>query len=382
MKNQWKAVLLTAVFMLTVFTSFYLVYADDISWQYDNAAKTLYITGSGNMEDYSAGNVPWNACLNQMEKVVVEDGVQRVGKYAFAGASKLSDVVLADSVTVIGEYAFASCPLLNGLTLGSEVIEIENNDCSFAYNGATLKERFVLSVQSGSYALFFAYKNNVSFVCEDVRTGILHVSLQKGMTAYFPYTANYSGSYRFYSVSKHDTLGYIYDADGRQLAYNDDHSTEYDASMGSTDFGITQTLTKGERYFLGVRIFNPSLKAHFDVYFVPVEYTVSGTLYPMAAPDGTASELPLVGAQMDGVALTNGAFTKTVSGLSETVIFSCDGVTLEHTFCVEDGDDITLTMMMCDSNHDGIVNAKDYAYMLKSDSPYLPLFDSFINYTY
>ena len=166
------------------------------------------------------------------------------------------------------------------------------------------------------------------------------------------------------------------------MAYNDDHASAYDSNMGSTDFGITKTLTKGERYFLAVKVFNPSLKANFDVYFKPVSFTVSGSIYAMNSPNGDASDILLNNAAIDGVATDNGSFTKTVNGVSETVSITCDGVTKEHTFTVEDGDEIVITMMMCDVNGDGIVNAKDFALMQQSNSRYLSLFENFMNYRY
>ena len=381
-KKKLTAIVMAFILVMTAFTSIFVAFADTITWQYDSATKTLTVSGSGAMDDYTPEEVPWSAYTLQLEKVVVEEGVTTIGKNAFIGCSRLSDVSLADSVTTIGEYAFASCPMLQELTLNNNIISIKNNDVSFAYNGSTPKDNFVIITVPGSYALYYAYQNNLSFIAEDVKTGILHVSLQKGMTAYFPYTARYSGQYRFYSVSKHDTRGYLYSSAGTQLAYNDDHATGYPSGLGSTDFGLTFTLTKGEKYYLATNILNFSLKAKYDVYFEPVEYTVSGTLRAMANPSGDASDITLVNAYMDGVALQDGTFTKTVSGLSDTVTFTCDGVTLEHTFTVEDGDEIVLSMMMCDVNADGIVNAKDYAYLQQQQSPYLPLFENFINYTY
>ena len=38
--------------------------------------------------------------------------------------------------------------------------------------------------------------------------------------------------------------------------------------------------------------------------------------------------------------------------------------------------------MMCDSNQDGIVNAKDYAVMNNTNSVYKQFFINFINYRY
>ncbi len=382
MKNKKLIALITAI-ALTVVSVFSAViaFADDVSWSYDSDTKTLYITGSGNMDDYtSVASTPWSNVILDIENIVIEEGVTGIGNYAFSGAEALRNVTVADSLKTIGEYAFSSCPELMSLTLGSGVTSIK--DESFAYNGAVRKDNFIVNTVSGSYALYFAYKNNISFSCEEVKTGVIHVSLQKGMTAYFPYTCKYTGQYRFYSVSKHDTLGYIYDENKSQIAYNDDRGSLFNSEQGSTDFGLTKTLTKGEKYYLGVKIFNPSLTGKFDVYFEPVEYTVSGSLYAMNTPDGDASDILLDNATVDGVATDNGSFTVNVSGLSKTVSFECDGVTLEHTFSVDDGDEIVITMMMCDVNSDGIVNAKDYAYMLQSNSRYTPLFENFINYRY
>ncbi len=380
-RKKLTAVIIAAALLIASVFSVLYAFADDVSWSYDSDSATLYITGSGNMDDYeSISETPWRDYMSSIESVVVQSGVTGIGKCAFNGASSLSNVEIADTVTTIGEYAFGSCPSLLSLTLSGNVTSI--GDISFAFNGNVEKQNFALIVPAGSYGLFYAYKNNINFISENVKTGTIHVSLQKGMTAYFPYSCKYSGSYKFYSVSKHDSLGYVYNSSKTQIAYNDDHGISYNSDQGSTDFGLNVTLTKGEDYYLAVKVFNPSLKANFDVYFEPVQFTVSGSVYAMNSPSGDASDILLTDATIDGAATNNGAFTKTVNGLSETVEFACGGVTLEHTFTVDDGDEIVITMMMCDLNSDGIVNAKDYAYMLKTNSPYAPLFENFINYRY
>jgi hypothetical protein len=256
--KRLTALVIIAAVISCVFTSVLMAYADDIHWSYDSVNKTLVISGSGDMTDYqNRDTAPWSAHLQEVENVIIEEGVTSVGDYAFCGAAELESVVIASSVTKLGSFSFASCPLLMSLELSESVITI--SDASFAFDGTQEKTGFTLVTAPGTYALYYAYKNNISFICEDVRAGVLHVSLQKGMTAYFPYTPKISATYRFYSVSKHDTLGYIYDSDKNQIAYNDDHSGVYDSSQGSTDFGLNKALTAGNRYYLAVNIFNPSL---------------------------------------------------------------------------------------------------------------------------
>lgn len=84
-------------------------YSSEVFWLYDADAKTLTIKGSGAMADYaSASEAPWSGY--DVEKIVVEDGVTRIGAYAFAGFVKLrqdsADVTLPEGIDV-ADTAFA-----------------------------------------------------------------------------------------------------------------------------------------------------------------------------------------------------------------------------------------------------------------------------------
>ncbi|MBR2278275.1 MAG: leucine-rich repeat protein, partial [Eubacterium sp.] len=117
-----------------------IAYAENnVTWSYDSSTKTLYISGTGAMDNYeNSYSAPWNSHILEIENLVVEDGVTSVGNYALSGAEKLDNVSLADSVKTIGEYAFASCPALKVLSLSSNVNSIA--DYSFAYNGVNQKD--------------------------------------------------------------------------------------------------------------------------------------------------------------------------------------------------------------------------------------------------
>ena len=88
------------------------------SWAYDQETKTLTISGSGSMADFkyttiddAKGNVdeqglmsfPWAEYKNEVKKVVVEDGITRLGNQAFRKFFALEELsVKSDDLTEIG----------------------------------------------------------------------------------------------------------------------------------------------------------------------------------------------------------------------------------------------------------------------------------------
>ncbi|MBR6531225.1 MAG: leucine-rich repeat protein [Clostridia bacterium] len=73
------------------------------TWEYNEEEKTLYISGSGAMEDFSA-NPPAIHNLIDYEKVVIGEEITRIGAYAFYGAAAM-DFEISLNVTEIGEKA-------------------------------------------------------------------------------------------------------------------------------------------------------------------------------------------------------------------------------------------------------------------------------------
>ena len=77
--------------------------------------------GECNMKHYWSVNgvltLPWSDYLDQITKIVVEDGVNGIGQMAFFGMPNLKEVVLADSVTKINGYAFKNCAALTDINL-------------------------------------------------------------------------------------------------------------------------------------------------------------------------------------------------------------------------------------------------------------------------
>ncbi len=101
------------------------------------APYTMTVSGNGEMADYKLlegkdkydkTDSPYHDYLTKTNKVVVKDGVTRVGNYAFAQAfvktSNIKEVVLADSVKEIGHYAFKNQLGIQSIDFGNSLTNI------------------------------------------------------------------------------------------------------------------------------------------------------------------------------------------------------------------------------------------------------------------
>lgn len=84
---------------------------DNLTWTI-YSSNVLYITGTGDMYDYSISNpAPWSKY--PFEKVAaITNGVTSVGDYAFYNCDKLATVFLGYDVERIGKSAFENCDKL------------------------------------------------------------------------------------------------------------------------------------------------------------------------------------------------------------------------------------------------------------------------------
>ena len=87
--------------------------AGDVTWNFDAATGMLTISGTGAMADYDQTTAPWAFLSDQITRVVIGEGVTKVGNNAFSGCTALNDVfVKSDNVPTIGSNAFnASAPI-------------------------------------------------------------------------------------------------------------------------------------------------------------------------------------------------------------------------------------------------------------------------------
>lgn len=112
---------------------------DKITWDYDRETDTLVISGSGEMEDYEdLDDAPWAKHSFECKKIIVEEGVERIGNNAFSAFLMLESVVLADSVETLGDSCFALCTALESVRFPAKLEDIEASAFSCCTNLGTL----------------------------------------------------------------------------------------------------------------------------------------------------------------------------------------------------------------------------------------------------
>ena len=145
---------------------------DNCKWIFDEKTKTLFIRGSGKMKEYGwdsskkAPTTPWSSKREQIENVVISEGIttigQRalhscslisitipngvttIGRWAFSCCSSLTFITIPNSVTIIGEGTFSSCSSLTSITIPNSVTTIGEGafyNCS-SFLSVTMPKKF------------------------------------------------------------------------------------------------------------------------------------------------------------------------------------------------------------------------------------------------
>ena len=94
----------------------------NISWTLDSEG-TLTLSGSGAMADYSTNTIegnltfPWYSNRGSVKRVVLDDRITKIGKYAFQRCSSILSVSFPASLKMIDSQAFDNCTSLQSITL-------------------------------------------------------------------------------------------------------------------------------------------------------------------------------------------------------------------------------------------------------------------------
>lgn len=108
------------------------------SWSFDDETKTLVVRGTGIMYDYTSDesvhineqqeyylNRPWQAYINEIEKIDIGEGITSTGKYFCAECTKLKDVKLPETLEEISLDTFWYTGLKT-ITVPESVVRISN----------------------------------------------------------------------------------------------------------------------------------------------------------------------------------------------------------------------------------------------------------------
>lgn len=102
-----------------------------------DAEGVLHIMGTGATDNFhSKKNAPWYECRDKIVKVIIYDGISKIGNQCFRDCYNIRYVEIPDSVSIIGANAFIRCYGLNEIRLPEKLKEIG----SYAFAGTRLKK--------------------------------------------------------------------------------------------------------------------------------------------------------------------------------------------------------------------------------------------------
>ena len=156
---------------------------NNLTWNLDNDG-VLTISGEGYMTDWtSASTTPWAVHAEDINKIIVDEGVMNIGEFAFSDCVNLESVSIADSVTSIGLGAFEGCSSLAYVYYKCladwYVIGIDEKNDSLM--NAELICRYEYSIANG-YCGSTSYEYDVAWVLYD--NGDLFIEGKGDMTDY------------------------------------------------------------------------------------------------------------------------------------------------------------------------------------------------------
>ena len=100
---------------------------ENMSWELNDG--TLNITGMGEMNSYGISGGPWKDYKDEITNVIIGDGVESIGSYAFEGCVNLQNVDISESVGQIGSGAFNNCMSLTNVNFNG----LSDPGCSNAF---------------------------------------------------------------------------------------------------------------------------------------------------------------------------------------------------------------------------------------------------------
>ena len=112
----------------------------NVTWKLDSDG-TLTISGNGEIKDTSENSLRWLWLYpDEIKKVIVKNGVTRIGRYDFYNCTNLTEVDLSNVQTLknIGDNAFANCSSLSTvkLPMNGELEWIDTNAFGFVDGSA------------------------------------------------------------------------------------------------------------------------------------------------------------------------------------------------------------------------------------------------------
>ena len=127
---------------------------ENLTWSFNKSTGTLTISGTGPMTDYALGATPWYDYYDQIQVVIVEDGVTTLGSNAFSSTvyTDIAKVQLPSTLVSIGEDAFYFSIFL-AFDVDSNNPTYFTDDCGVLFNKDQTTLLQYPSGREGSYVI-------------------------------------------------------------------------------------------------------------------------------------------------------------------------------------------------------------------------------------
>lgn len=103
---------------------------ENVTYFFSESTKTMTISGSGPMANYKEAEAPWWQFKDNLEIIIIEEGVKTIGDNAFCRCQNIISITIPNSVTYIGNKAFEGCWALKSITIPEGVTELNRETFS------------------------------------------------------------------------------------------------------------------------------------------------------------------------------------------------------------------------------------------------------------
>ena len=100
---------------------------ESLTWTLSKGG-VLSISGTGAMNDFFAGSVPWSEYRNEISSVVIENGVTSIGSFAFSACIRLVTLDIPASVTSIEYSSFIDCSAFTDISVAEDNADFSSVD--------------------------------------------------------------------------------------------------------------------------------------------------------------------------------------------------------------------------------------------------------------
>ncbi len=99
---------------------------NNVTWEINPLDNCVIISGEGKISDYTSDSRPLNLYWrNRITKIIINEGIEAIGDFAFCDFETVTSISLPDSVTTIGISAFDGCGIAD-ITIPNSVATIGN----------------------------------------------------------------------------------------------------------------------------------------------------------------------------------------------------------------------------------------------------------------